>query len=76
MASPWFHSNGPLWTTAVVAGLFVVMLLAVVAPRLFDAEGTGWVVSLLAGLIVAGAIIAYGYTKRNAGAPERHEGQQ
>jgi positive regulator of sigma E activity len=76
MASPWLHSNGPLWMTAVVSGLFVVMLLAVIAPRLFDTEGTGWVVSLVAGVVVAGAIIAYGYAKRNAGETERHESQQ
>lgn len=76
MASPWFHSNGPLWMTAVVAGLFVVMLLAVVAPRLFDTEGTGWVVSLVAGLVVAGAIVAYGYAKRNVGEPEQHGSQE
>lgn len=72
MASPWFHSNGPLWMTAVVSGLIIAMLLAVISPRLFAAEGPGWVVSLLAAVVVAAGIVAWGYSKRSAGDEEQH----
>lgn len=70
MASPWFHSNGPLWTTAVVVGLIVTMLIAVVSPRVFAAEGPGWLISLLGGALVAAGIVVWAYARRRAGRQE------
>ena len=72
MADPWFHSNGPLWTFAVVSGLIVMMLVAVLGPRLFAAEEPAWIVSIIAGVVVAIAIVAFGYAKRNTGRVEQH----
>jgi hypothetical protein len=72
MANPWFHSNGPLWMTAIVGGLIVTMLLAVMSPRLFAAEGPGWLVSLVAGALVAAGIVIWGYARRRAGEEEEH----
>ncbi len=67
MASPWFSSNGPLWLTAGVSGLIMMMLVAVVAPRLFGTDGVSWIVSLAAGVIIALGIVFWGYTQRKAG---------
>lgn len=41
-AKPWFSSTGPLWIVAVVSALLAVMLIAVLAPRLFGLEETSW----------------------------------
>lgn len=76
MASPWFHSNGPLWMTAIVGGLVAMMLVAVLSPRLFAEEGPGWIVSALAGLLVAAGIIAFGYSKRQSGTTDDTPSQQ
>lgn len=65
MASPQSQSPAPLWITAIVAGLAVTMLLAVVSPRLFGVEDVGWVVSVVGGVLVAAAVVAYGYAKRS-----------
>jgi positive regulator of sigma E activity len=76
MATPWFHSNGPLWMTAIVAGLIVTMLVAVLSPRLFAEEGPGWFVSLLGGVLVAAGIIVWGYSRRHSGEEEEHPSAQ
>lgn len=66
-AKPWFSSTGPLWIVAVVSALLAVMLIAVLAPRLFGLEETSWWVTVAVGLAVGAAVVIYGYAKRDSG---------
>ena len=65
--SPWFSSNGPLWLTAVGLALIGVMLLAVLAPRLFGLEETSWWVTVAVGVLIGASVVVYGYARRNTG---------
>jgi threonine/homoserine efflux transporter RhtA len=68
MASkPWFASTGPLWIVAIGVALVAVMLLAVLAPRLFGLEETSWWVTVAVGVAIGAAVVIYGYAKRDSG---------
>ncbi len=68
MASkPWFASTGPLWMAAIGLALIGVMLLAVLAPRLFGLEETSWLVTVGVGVAIGAAVVIYGYAKRDSG---------
>lgn len=70
--SPWFSSNGPLWLTALGLALIGTMLLAVLAPRLFGLEETGWWATVAVGVLIGASVVIYGYAKRDSGETE-HE---
>jgi len=63
--------NPTLWIAAVFAGLVVLMLVAVVMPRMTGSEEANWIVSLVAGLVAFGAVAAWGHGRRDAGTTER-----
>jgi protein-S-isoprenylcysteine O-methyltransferase Ste14 len=63
--------NPTLWVVAVVAGLVAMMLVAVVMPRMTGSEETNWLISILAAVIVGGAVAAYGYGRADSGTTER-----
>lgn len=63
----WFASTGPLWIVAIGLALVTVMLLAVLAPRLFGLEATSWWVTVAVGVAVGAAVVIYGYAKRDSG---------
>ncbi len=66
MASkPWLASTSPLWMVAVGVALVGVMLLAVLAPRLFGLEETSWWVTVGVGVVMGAAVVIYGYAKRD-----------
>ena len=67
---PWFASTGPLWMVAVGLALSVVMILAILAPRLFGLDETSWWVTVLVGVGVGAAVVIYGYAKRGSGDTE------
>jgi threonine/homoserine efflux transporter RhtA len=64
---PWFASTGPLWTVAIGLALAVVMILAILAPRVFGLEETSWWVTVGIGVAIGAAVVIYGYAKRDAG---------
>lgn len=49
--------NASLWVTSLLVALGVLMLAAVVAPRLFDLESINWGVSV--GLAVIAGVVTY-----------------
>lgn len=65
--SPWFASNGLLWFVALGLALVGAMVLAVLAPRLFGLEETGWWVTVVVGLLIGAAVVIYGYARRDTG---------
>ncbi len=60
-------SSGPLWFTAIGLALVGVMVMAVLAPRLFGLEELSWWVTLAVGLVIGAAVVAFGYAKRDSG---------
>jgi predicted membrane channel-forming protein YqfA (hemolysin III family) len=64
---PWFASTGPLWTVAIGAALTGVMLLAILAPRIFGLEETSWWVTVAVGVLIGAGVVIYGYAKRDSG---------
>lgn len=74
--SPWFSSNGPLWITAIGLALVGTMMLAVLAPRLFGLEETGWWVTVAVGVLIGAAVVIYGYARRDTGETETHASEE
>ena len=70
--SPWFSSNGPLWLTAIGLALVGAMLLAVLAPRLFGLDETGWWTTVAVGVLIGATVVIYGYARRDTGDTNTH----
>jgi len=65
---PHPETNGPArWTTivllSILSAVMIVMLLGIVAPRLFQQSVTSWAVTLGmgAGTLILGLVIGYGH---------------
>lgn len=67
---PWFASSGVLWTIAIGLALTAVMLLAILAPRIFGLEATSWWVTVAVGVLIGAGVVIYGYAKRDSGEAE------
>lgn len=63
--SSWFSSHGVLWFTALGLALVGALVLAVLAPRLFGLDETGWWATVLVGLLIGAAVVIYGYARRD-----------
>ena len=52
------------------------MVLAVLAPRLFGLEETGWWVTVLVGVLIGATVVIYGYARRDTGETETHVSEE
>ncbi|HET6567981.1 MAG TPA: hypothetical protein VFG50_08445 [Rhodothermales bacterium] len=48
---------------AIVAGMLVMMIFDLLAPRLFEDEGIGWLISFLIGAAVFAVIMIWGWVR-------------
>ena len=61
----WFSSTGVLWVTALGLALVGALVLAVLAPRLFGLDESGWWVTVAVGVLIGAAVVIYGYAQRD-----------
>lgn len=57
--------------TSIGLALAGAMILAVLAPRLFGLEETGWWVTVIVGVLIGAAVVIYGYAQRDTVEAER-----
>jgi hypothetical protein len=57
--------TGALATAGVLSGLMVIMLLALLAPRLFADAVLHWAVTIGAGVVTAGLVVALGRARQS-----------
>jgi protein-S-isoprenylcysteine O-methyltransferase Ste14 len=66
-------SRGTIFTVALLSALSVIMIIAIVIPRAAGShEATNWVVTLGAGALAAGVVVAMGLARRAGADAETH----
>lgn len=70
MASPESASFGPLRIVALGLAVVAAVVLIALAPGLFGLNATGWWTTVAIGVVIGGAVVIYGYARRDAGEPD------